>query len=228
MRLLATFLVTTLLLADGNGKLLSKHSDSDVPLNVDPESSFWSGAPSVIADSGPKGTPEAGYRTEIRSRWTDKDLYLLYTCPYQVLNLHPNPSTTTETNQLWNWDVAEAFIGADFNHIRQYKEFQVSPQGEWVDLEIDRDHPKSGGGASWNSGYQVMAKIDQDKKIWYGAMKIPFAALGVDKPAAGTEMRINLFRIQGPKPDQVFIAWQRTDSASFHVPEAFGRIALTK
>src|SRR5947209_17896425 len=115
MRLLATFLVTTLLLADGNGKLFSKYSDSDVPLNVDPESSFWLVAPSVIADSGPKGTPEAGYRTEIRSRWTDKDLYLLYTCPYQVLNLHSNPSTTTETNQLWNWDVAEAFIGADFN-----------------------------------------------------------------------------------------------------------------
>jgi hypothetical protein len=29
-------------------------------------------------------------------------------------------------------------------------------------------------------------------------------------------------------PGKLFIAWQRTDSASYHVPEAFGRVALTK
>jgi hypothetical protein len=54
---------------------------------------------------------------------------------YEELYLHPNPSATTETNKLWEWDVAEVFIGSDFKNIRQYKELQVSPQGEWVDLD---------------------------------------------------------------------------------------------
>ena len=120
MRLLATFLVTTLLLADGSGKLLSKYSDSDVPLNVDPESTFWSGAPSVIADSGPKGTPEAGYRTEIRSRWTDDNLYFLFICPYEKLHLKPNPVTSAETNHR-------------YCHARSI----ARPQGTWRDRSLD-------------------------------------------------------------------------------------------
>jgi hypothetical protein len=33
--------------------------------------------------------------------------------------------------------VAEVFIGADFTDIRHDKEFEISPQGEWVDFEID-------------------------------------------------------------------------------------------
>ena len=54
-----------------------------------------------------------GHRTEIRSRWTGRNLYFLFTCPYEQLNLKPEPKTETETNQLWKWDVAEVFIGSD-------------------------------------------------------------------------------------------------------------------
>jgi hypothetical protein len=41
-------------------------------------------------------------------------------------------------------------------------------------------------------------------------------------------MRINLYRIEGPPPNRKFIAWQPTGSASYHVPEAFGRLRLAK
>ena len=53
-------------------------------------------------------------RTEVRTRWTAQNLYFLFVCPYAQLNLRPNPKTSTETYGLWNWDVAEVFIGADF------------------------------------------------------------------------------------------------------------------
>ncbi len=53
-------------------------------------------------------------RTEVRTRWTAQNLYFLFVCPYEQLNLRPNPKTSTETYGLWNWDVAEVFIGADF------------------------------------------------------------------------------------------------------------------
>jgi hypothetical protein len=131
---------------------------------------------------------------------------------YEELYLHPNPSATTETNKLWEWDVAEVFIGSDFKNIRQYKELQVSPQGEWVDLDIDRDHPKP---EAWkrNSGYQVKAPVDPDQKIWYVAMKIPLSAID-RRAAAGNELRMNFYGDPEPSkgrrpaqhPDAAFLA----------------------
>jgi hypothetical protein len=114
----------------------------DVSLNLDPRSSFWRDALPISFEGDNYGRPVKQMRTEVRSRWTDGSLYLLFVCPYQKLNLKPSPQTTTETNHLWNWDVAEAFIGSDFEHIRRYKEFELSPQGEWLDLDINLERPQ--------------------------------------------------------------------------------------
>ncbi|PYQ25278.1 MAG: hypothetical protein DMF81_02720, partial [Acidobacteria bacterium] len=118
--------------------IVSRRAASDFALTADPAAAAWKGVAGVIADHDRFGGVVPGHRTEVRSRWTTQNLYLLFICPYEELYLHPDPSTTTETNKLWDWDVAEAFIGADFKDIKKYKEFQVSPQAEWVDLAIDR------------------------------------------------------------------------------------------
>ena len=123
-------------------------------------------------------------------------------------------------------DVAEIFLGADFEKIWQYREYQVSPQGEWVDLDIDRDHPKPEGGWQWNSGFEVTARIDRDKKAWYGEMRIPFSSIDSRPPKKGNELRINLYRLQGPPPNRKGIAWQPTGQRNYHVPEAFGHLVL--
>ena len=57
-----------------------------------------------------------GYRTEVRTRWTKNNLYFLFVCPYEELHLKPAPNTQKETNELWNWDVAEVFVGSDFKN----------------------------------------------------------------------------------------------------------------
>ena len=204
----------------------SRRLTADVALNLDPSSPLWSAASPVYAERGRRGEAEPQSRTEIRSRWTDRNLYLLYASPYQHLYLKPNPSQTTETNHLWDWDVAEAFIGTEFEHIGHYTEYEVSPQGEWVDLDIDRDHPKAQGGIGWNSGFEAKARIDSATKVWYAAMRIPFQSIGVKNPAPGTKLRINLYRIEGPPPDRVHVTWQPTQSDTFHVPEAFGTMTL--
>ncbi len=213
-------------LADGPGKLKSVYSKADFELTADPGAPQWKDVKGVIAENGPKGTPTPGHRTEIRSRWTKDNLYFLYVCPYQELYLKPNPTQTEETNLLWDWDVAEAFIGTDFKDIKHYTEYQVSPQGEWVDLDINRSANPPDHNWHWNSGYTVKARIDQAKHVWYGEMKIPMKALGVTNPAKGIEMRLNLYRIQGPPPDRKMVAWQPTGQDNYHVPEAFGRLVL--
>jgi hypothetical protein len=124
--------------------------------------------------------------------------------------------------------VAEVFVGADFQHIRRYKEFEMSPRGEWVDLDIDRDKPLPEGGWLWNSGFEVKARIDSAKKIWYGEMRIPAKSIDTRPPAAGLEMRINFYRCQDAGAHRKYIAWQPTQAETFHVPEAFGRMRLAE
>lgn len=222
--LLAVMLFSTF--AADNKVATSTEATEDIAIDTNPASTFWSQAVPLYTDRDKNDRILSGYRTEIRSRWTEKNLYFLFSCPYQELSLHPNPSTTMETNKLWNWDVAEVFIGSDFKNIRHYKEFELSPQGEWLDLDIDLSKPHHEEGWTWNSGFQVAARIDEERKIWYGAMKIPWTALDDTPPSVGKTLRVNFFRSQGPISNRKEMAWQPTMSETFHVPERFGLLRL--
>jgi hypothetical protein len=204
----------------------AKRLPQDMKLNTDPASSLWRDAPSVSFERGPRNEPVSLKPTQVLARWTPQALYFLFECPYERLYLKPSPDTVNETNLLWDYDVAEIFVGADFEKIWQYRELQVSPQGEWVDLDIDRKEPKPEGGWRWSSGYEHAARIDEANKIWYAAFRIPVKSIA-EKPAApGTEYRINLYRIEGPEPNRKYICWRPTGSPSYHVPEAFGLLRL--
>jgi hypothetical protein len=204
----------------------SVRASHDAALRLDPESPFWRDAPPISFDGDNYGRPVTFLRTEVRSRWTDSNLYLLFVAPYKDLNLKPSPQTTADTNHLWNWDVAEAFIGSDFQHIRRYKEFELSPQGEWLDLDIDLDQPHREDGWKWNSGFEPAARIDPERKVWYGAMRIPFSAIDPRQPHSGDRFRANFFRSQGAS--RQLLAWQAPMGESFHVPERFGILELTR
>ena len=217
---------TTYAQSPGSEVFTSVYAAQEVSLDTNPQSPFWRGAAPVYAEMDTQGKVVPGYRTEVRSRWTKDNLYLLYACPYEELYLKPSPTTTAETNELWSWDVAEIFIGSDFKNIRSYKEFEVSPQGEWVDLDINLDLPDHTIGWRWNSGFEVAARIDRKAKIWYAAMRIPFAAIDQRTPAAGTIFRANLFRSQGPPDRHKSITWKPPMTATFHTPERFGRLEL--
>jgi hypothetical protein len=206
----------------------SFYAASDFALTADPQSKEWKAIRGVVAERGPLGDVTPGHSTEIRSRWTKQNLYFLFVCHYEQLNLKPNPTTTAETNKLWDWDVAEAFIGTDFKDIKRYTEFQVSPQGEWVDLFIDRNPTPPNHDWQWNSGYAVKARVNEKEKVWYGEMRIPLAKIDTRTPQAGLEMRINFYRLQGPPPQRKGIAWQPTGNPNYHTPEAFGRLRLEK
>ena len=194
--------------------------------DTDPHSAFWSSASRVIAEGDFYGHPIRGHRTEVLLQWTPQNLYLLFLCPYEQLHLKPNPNLAAETYELWNWDVAEVFIGADFQNIRRYKEFEVSPQGEWVDLDVNLDNPPHEVGWVWESGCEVAARIDASEKIWYGFMRIPWLSIAPDPPTAGKEFRINFYRCQGSDPDRKYITWRPVHRPGFHTSEAFGILRL--
>jgi hypothetical protein len=199
---------------------------TEVALATDPASPFWSAAPPAHLERDRQGAPMPGFRGEVRVRWTKHYLYFLFVCPYDELYLKPFPTTAAETNELWNWDVAEVFIGANFQDIRRYREFEVSPQGEWVDLDIDLNRPHHETGWTWNSGFEAKASIDAASHRWFAAMRIPLPAIDSRAAAAGNEFRINLFLSEGPPSNHRALAWQPPMSNTFHVPERFGRLRL--
>jgi len=209
-----------------SNQAIARFSVHDSAPDTNPQSSFWLGAPSVVAVNDALGNPVPGHATTILMQWTTQNLCFLFVCPYQQLNLKPEPNLSTETNELWNWDVAEIFVGANFNNIRRYKEFEVSPQGEWIDLDVNLDNPPHEAGWVWESGCQVAARIDIPNNIWYGFLRIPYISVD-DRPAAeGNTLRINFYRAQGPAPNRMQVAWCPTHKETFHAPEAFGTLSL--
>ena len=228
MKLGLSLLIATTLVAADVPVIKSKYSNRDLPLTASPDAPHWRDIQPIVIESDFAGQALSGHRTEVRSRWTDTHLLLLYVSHYKTLYTKPQPVTNAETSRLWNWDVAEAFIGSDFDNIKKYKEFQVSPQGEWVDLDIDRTAGAKQIGEAWNSNFEVKARVDADKKIWYGEMKIPFSSIDTRKPAPGNDLRIGLYRIEGPAPNRVHVSWRSTDGKTFHMPERFGTLSLVK
>ena len=198
--------------------------ERDCPLDPDSSTAFWRNAPVTLLARNAYGEPVTGPPTEVRSRWTRRNLYVIFTCPYETLALKPNPDTSRETNRLWEWDVAEVFIRRDDANIRRYREFEVSPQGEWVDVDVDLDRPNHEGGWVWTSGMEVAAHIDSDRRVWTGAMRIPFSSIDSRPVDAGIALRVNFFRWCAL--DRTSIAWIPTMKHTFHVPEVFGTLLL--
>jgi hypothetical protein len=122
--------------------------------------------------------------------------------------------------------VAEVFIGSNFENIRRYREFEISPQGEWTDLDINLDAPHHEDGWVWNSGFKVSARIDPVNHRWYGFMQIPYSSVDSRPALTGNILKVNFFLSEGAGLNHKAIAWQPTHRSTFHVPEVFGVLRL--
>lgn len=180
----------------------------------------------VVAAQDRFGKPLPEARTEIRSLWTRENLYFLFTAKYESLYLRPEPQLDKETFGLWDYDVVEVFIGHDLERPHLYKEFEVSPRGEWVDLDIDKSKKGDITAWKWDSHFRFRAKIDEARKIWHCLMEIPWTAIAAGPVSPGQEFRLNLYRIEGGPKNRKYITWRAVHNPSFHTPEAFGRLRL--
>lgn len=226
--LFALILIVGTSFAENRAVVEAVRAPADVALTDDPSSSFWSDARPAYLERDIQGKIVPKFRTEVRTRWTKDNLYFLFICPYDELYLKPSPNTEQETNQLWKWDVAEVFISSTFDDIERYQEFEVSPQGEWIDLDIDLHKPHHEDGWTWNSGFDKKARIDAPNHHWYAAMRIPLAAIDKRKAAAGNKFRMNLFLSEGAPANHREVTWQPPMGNTFHIPEKFGLLKLVE
>ena len=199
-------------------------------LSADPNAPEWQrGAVAWMVSDCTHRLEYPELKTEVRAFWTATDLYFLFICPYRKLNVFLPAQTDRPRNQLWDRDVVEMFLGDDWSNIRHYREFEIAPTGDWIDLAIDLD--RKSYNRNWRSGWQTLGRIDEAARTWYAAARIPLRAVSESRVRPGTRWRANLYRIEGegPDPQRHFLCWQPTCAPGRdpnHVPEHFGTLVF--
>jgi hypothetical protein len=99
-----------------------------------------------------------------------------------------------------------------------YKEFEVAPNGTWIDLDISPS-----GLTDLKSGLTRSVHMNEAMKFWNAELAIPMNAL-TTKFDPSAEWRANFFRVEGRFEPRNYMAWQATHTPQpdFHVPESFG------
>jgi alpha-galactosidase len=103
-----------------------------------------------------------------------------------------------------------------------YQEFEVSPNGLWIDLKISHGEKEE-----MHSRLRRRVALDQAAKVWTAELAIPMKSLTPDfDPKKG--WRVNFYRVEGKSEPRFYAAWSptMTPQPNFHVPAAFGHLVF--
>jgi hypothetical protein len=167
---------------------------------------------------------DPGRETRVRVLWTLQTLYLRFECRYREIFVFEDSDPNGRHNQLWDRDVAEVFLQPDPSRPRYYKEFEVAPNGFWIDLDVS-----PGPLQDLKSGMRSSVWLDKERKTWDAELAIPMKALTA-KFDPEAVWRANFYRVEGPKEPRFYSAWQATNTPepAFHVPSAFGYLRFAR
>lgn len=160
--------------------------------------------------------------TEVRLLWTEEMLFLRFLGRYRTITVFPDAEPSGRRDQLWDRDVAEAFLQPDRSNLRRYKEFEVSPNGFWIDLDI-----APGEKHDLKSGLKRRVILDETERMWTAELAIPMKGL-VARFDPAVAWHVNFYRVEGAKEPRFYSAWRPTGTPvpNFHVPEAFGELVF--
>lgn len=201
-------------------KISVPYIDHEISLNAARPSIQWQNAATVTFCRDWQGkNADPKLTTGVQVLWSAKTLYVRFECRYRELFLFDDAEGGGRHDRLWERDVAEVFLQPDPARPQYYKEFEVSPNGLWIDLDIA---PESQ--ADLKSGVECSVSLDDKRRVWAAELAIPIRAVTADFDP-GASWGVNFFRIEGDDP-RTYHAWQPTltPHPDFHVPEVFGRL----
>lgn len=188
-----------------------------------PPASAWENALQIRFDADWQGRNADPLReTEVRLLWTPESLYVRFQARYRTITVYPDSEPDGRRDLLWDRDVAETFLQPDPSAARSYKEFEVSPNGFWIDLNIS-----CGKKRDLRSGLIRRVSIDEKNKQWTAELSIPMKSLTAQFDPHAV-WRANFYRVEGPAEPRFYSAWcpTGTPQPNFHVPEAFGQLVF--
>ena len=188
-----------------------------------PTPAWWERAPAICFERDWKGEQTDPQRaTEVRLLWNEQTLFMRFSARYRELYAFPDARADGWRDELWERDVAEAFLQPDASDPGVYKELEVSPNGFWIDLNIARGEKEEMG-----SGLRRLVVQDAAARTWTAELAVPMGSL---TPAfdPNRSWRANFFRVEGKVEPRFYSAWSptRTPVPNFHVPEAFGHLVF--
>lgn len=214
-----------------NIQLESQYTSEDFTPDGNLQKAVWKEAGWVRFNhdmSGRHTYPQS--ETKVAARWTTTHLYFAFWCRYSTLNIYRGEDAAKERWELWERDVVEVFVNPQPGRASHYYEFEVSPNNQWIDLEIDQTKTPFHD-AGWNSNFAHATRVDSTNRVWTCEMRIPVASMGVRQVQPGDEWRINFYRADGPgeNSQRRFMSWSTIpEGNSFHVPTRFGLIRFVK
>src|ERR1700687_2407242 len=114
-------------------EIIASYTAHEISLDATHPASEWRNAHPIVFCSDWQGkTPDEQRETQVRVLWSSQTLYLRFECRYRELYLFADADPNGRRDQLWDRDVAEAFLQPDPARERAYKEFEVSPNGMWL------------------------------------------------------------------------------------------------
>ena len=214
-----------------NALLTSQHVAHDFVPDGNLDGGVWRLVPRVTFDhnyTGEKRYP--ALQTEVASLWSEKYVYFAFWCKYHEINVYKGEDPAKERWGLWERDVVEVFLNPRPERVNHYYEFEVAPNNQWIDLEIDLDK-KPFNEAGWNSGFEHVVRVDARHHLWMCEIRIPLSALKA-RIAPGTEWRGNFYRAEGTGTDEQrsLLAWSPVVAGpqAFHNPRRFGIIRFLR
>ena len=188
-----------------------------------PVARAWGNAPAMRFRQDWQGKHADRKReTEVRLLWTREVLYLRFLAHYRSITVFPDAEPSGRRDQLWNRDVVEVFLQPAGLNGPHYKEFEVSPNGFWIDLDIGPREKRN-----LQSGLRRRVKVDGQSKTWMAEMALPMKSLTAQFDPTKA-WRVNFFRVEGATEPRFYSAWRPTGTTvpNFHVPEAFDTLVF--
>lgn len=194
------------------------------PLDTEglPHAAAWDAAEPVVFCSDWQGrNTDPQRQTEVRLLWSPGFLFLRFRAHYREIYVYPGGSSRRD--QLWLRDVAEVFIRTGRDELRHYREFEISPNGDWLDLDIF-----PGGKSDLLCDLKSRVITESKSQVWAAELAVPMNCLTPDF-YPGEIWRLNFFRVEGPEPNRFYSSWQPTNTPlpNFHVPEVFGELRFS-
>ena len=202
-------------------EVVASHVAHEINLEAASPASEWKSAQPIVFFSDWQGkNPDEERQTEVRVLWSSQTLYLRFECRYRGLYVFESSDPNGRRDHLWDRDVVEAFLQPDSARESYYREFEASPNGMWIDLDIF-----PGGLADLKSGLQRSVAVDEKTHRWAVELAIPMKALTRNFDP-NVIWRANFYRVEGMQEPRAYLAWQPTGTPqpNFHVPSAFGRM----
>jgi len=174
-------------------------------------------------------------QTQVDLCYTDDSIKIVFTAKDET-NFYFNCTQGTN-DDIWAYEVMEAFIYHGTSDPQTYLEFEVNPHNVTYQAFVYNPSKVRAADAPFDhffitdplvDGLTADTTLDKPSEKWVSSVSIPLGLFNVDiGQAKGTEWRMNFFRtVVSPStyPDQLLGGWSVPPEANFHITPSFGDV----